>query len=117
MPEGGICKNQGFRTILKSVSGTFKPGCLTAVMGPSGAGKTTLLNILSGHIKLGVMGEVSVNDQPRNDKVFQKISSYIMQEDCLQGKNFIIKFITKNSLVIRSSQIYSFSDAVIKKYL
>lgn len=61
-------------------------------MGPSGAGKTTLLNILSGHIKLGVTGEVTVNGRRRKERVFQKISSYIMQEDRLQGMrlNFIM---------------------------
>lgn len=33
---------------LKPMSGRFRPGRLTAVMGPSGSGKSTLLNVLSG---------------------------------------------------------------------
>jgi ABC-type multidrug transport system ATPase subunit len=37
------------KEILKNVSGTFKNGRLTAILGPSGAGKTSLLNILSGY--------------------------------------------------------------------
>ncbi|KAL4716397.1 hypothetical protein ACJJTC_006759 [Scirpophaga incertulas] len=49
------------RDILKGVSGNFKPGELTAIMGPSGAGKTTLLNILAGYITRGAKGEISVN--------------------------------------------------------
>ncbi|XP_075974021.1 ATP-binding cassette sub-family G member 1-like [Anticarsia gemmatalis] len=49
------------KQILKNVSGTFKPGELTAIMGPSGAGKTTLLNILAGYSTRGAKGEISVN--------------------------------------------------------
>ncbi|XP_028040623.1 ATP-binding cassette sub-family G member 1 [Bombyx mandarina] len=49
------------RQILKGVSGCFKPGALTAIMGPSGAGKTTLLNILAGYSTQGAKGEIAVN--------------------------------------------------------
>ncbi|XP_050347007.1 ATP-binding cassette sub-family G member 1 [Nymphalis io] len=49
------------RNILKGVNGCFKPGQLTAIMGPSGAGKTTLLNILAGYSTKGAKGEITVN--------------------------------------------------------
>lgn len=36
------------KRILQQMSGTFKSGQLTAILGPSGAGKTSLMNILAG---------------------------------------------------------------------
>jgi ABC-type ATPase with predicted acetyltransferase domain len=34
--------------LLNDISGTFRPGVLTALMGVSGAGKTTLMDVLAG---------------------------------------------------------------------
>jgi ABC-type taurine transport system ATPase subunit len=38
--------------ILKDVSCSFKPGDLTAILGPSGAGKTTFLNVSQGVLSI-----------------------------------------------------------------
>ena len=55
------------QTLLNNVSGIFKAGQLTAIMGASGAGKTTLLNILTGRIESeDVMGSIRANGQPYN---------------------------------------------------
>jgi ABC-type multidrug transport system ATPase subunit len=35
-------------TLLSDISGAFRPGVLTCLMGVSGAGKTTLLDLLAG---------------------------------------------------------------------
>ncbi|CAH1160162.1 unnamed protein product [Phaedon cochleariae] len=76
----------GWRQLLKSINGTFRSGELTAIMGPSGAGKSTLLNILAGYVTAGVKGSIKVNKKPRQTKIFNRLSSYIMQEDLVQPR-------------------------------
>ncbi|XP_046414956.1 ATP-binding cassette subfamily G member 4-like [Neodiprion fabricii] len=76
--------NRGRRELLKTVSGNFKAGELTAIMGPSGAGKSTLMDVLAGFTTSAVTGQVTVNGQPRNLATFRRASAYIMQEDNIQ---------------------------------
>lgn len=80
VPQG----RSGSKVILRSVSGLFKSGQLTAILGPSGAGKSTLLNALAGYKCGDVGGSVLVNGKPRSLKQFRRISRYIMQEDLVQ---------------------------------
>ncbi|CAG9829456.1 unnamed protein product [Diabrotica balteata] len=80
----GILFGRTKRKLLDDITGNFPGGQLTAIMGPSGAGKTVLMNILTGYATTGILGEVLVNDEQRNNVSFRKQSCYIMQNDDLQ---------------------------------
>lgn len=73
------------KRILKGVSGRFRPGRLTAILGPSGAGKTSLLNCLTGFRTLGVKGSIRINGKERILQTFRKECCYITQEFAMLG--------------------------------
>ncbi|KAJ8922854.1 hypothetical protein NQ315_007889 [Exocentrus adspersus] len=98
------CKS-GWRQLLKSVNGVFRSGELTAIMGPSGAGKSTLLNILAGYVTAGVKGSIRINNRPREMKLFNKLSSYIMQEDLIQPRLSVRESMTIAASLKLSSSI------------
>ncbi|VFQ87368.1 unnamed protein product [Cuscuta campestris] len=68
--------------LLKGVSGAFRPGILTALMGISGAGKTTLMDVLAGRKTGGyIEGEISISGFAKKQKTFARISGYCEQND------------------------------------
>ncbi|KAL3620696.1 drug-responsive transcription factor pdr3 [Castilleja foliolosa] len=68
--------------LLCDVTGAFKPGVLTALMGVSGAGKTTLLDVLSGRKTSGTIeGEIRIGGYPKVQSTFARISGYCEQTD------------------------------------
>eukprot|EP00756_Hemistasia_phaeocysticola_P029706 Hpha_TRINITY_DN16247_c1_g1::TRINITY_DN16247_c1_g1_i1::g.15438::m.15438 len=71
-----------WRKILKNINATFKPGQLTALMGPSGAGKTTLMNVLTDNCKHQLGGDVTVNGE-HVDEFFKSYFNLVPQEDVL----------------------------------
>ncbi|KAJ7568416.1 hypothetical protein O6H91_01G032000 [Diphasiastrum complanatum] len=56
--------------LLRNVSGCFRPGILTALVGVSGAGK-------SGYIE----GNITISGYPKNQETFARISGYCEQTD------------------------------------
>ena len=52
----------GGHVAVNSVSCTFEPGTLTAIVGPNGAGKTTYFNLISGQLPMSA-GQVFLDGQ------------------------------------------------------
>ncbi|XP_051134658.1 pleiotropic drug resistance protein 2-like [Andrographis paniculata] len=68
--------------LLQDVSGAFRPGILTALVGVSGAGKTTLMDVLAGRKTGGyIQGTISVSGYPKNQTTFARVSGYCEQND------------------------------------
>ncbi|CAK9137918.1 unnamed protein product [Ilex paraguariensis] len=68
--------------LLKSVSGAFKSGILTALMGDSGAGKTTPLDVLGGR-KIGgyIERSFAISGYSNQQGSFTWVSGYCEQTD------------------------------------
>lgn len=94
-------KNQGVTEnrlqLLRDVTGSFRPGVLTALMGVSGAGKTTLMDVLAGRKTGGyIEGDIRISGFPKKQETFARISGYCEQTD-----------IHSPQLTVKESLIYS----------
>ncbi|TMW97483.1 hypothetical protein EJD97_005400 [Solanum chilense] len=68
--------------LLRDVSGVFRPGILTALVGVSGAGKTTLMDVLAGRKTGGyIEGGIKISGYPKNQTTFARVSGYCEQND------------------------------------
>ncbi|CAN7013037.1 hypothetical protein IGI04_012326 [Brassica rapa subsp. trilocularis] len=77
--------------LLSNVTGAFKPGVLTALMGVSGAGKTTLMDVLSGRKSRGdIEGDIQVGGYRKVQETFARVSGYCEQFD-IHSPNLTIR--------------------------
>ncbi|CAI0389791.1 unnamed protein product [Linum tenue] len=68
--------------LLVNVTGAFRPGILTALVGVSGAGKTTLMDVLAGRKTGGVIeGTINISGYPKKQETFARVSGYCEQND------------------------------------
>lgn len=68
--------------LLVNITGAFRPGVLTALVGVSGAGKTTLMDVLAGRKTGGTIeGSIHISGYPKKQETFARISGYCEQND------------------------------------
>lgn len=80
MRDQGLEQNR--LQLLQDITGSFRPGILTALMGVSGAGKTTLLDVLSGRKSSGIIeGDIRIGGYPKVQDTYARISGYCEQSD------------------------------------
>jgi len=65
------------------VTGIFKAGEVSAILGASGAGKTTLLNIIACRVSHKSAGKLYANKTEYNYDTFGDFANYVMQNDVL----------------------------------
>ncbi|GKV27175.1 hypothetical protein SLEP1_g36377 [Rubroshorea leprosula] len=95
MKEQGVTEDR--LQLLRGVTGAFRPGVLTALMGVSGAGKTTLMDVLAGRKTGGyIEGDIRISGFPKKQETFARISGYCEQND-----------IHSPQVTVRESLIYS----------
>ncbi|XP_049933549.1 pleiotropic drug resistance protein 2-like [Nymphaea colorata] len=80
MKSQGVEENR--LQLLRDVSGSFRPGILTTLMGVSGAGKTTLMDVLAGRKTGGyIEGSIKISGYPKKQDTFARVSGYCEQND------------------------------------
>ncbi|KAL0038217.1 hypothetical protein WJX79_008741 [Trebouxia sp. C0005] len=75
-------EGSGELQLLKGITGAFRPGVLTALMGASGAGKTTLMDVLADRKTGGrTTGEQKLNGIKKTKATLARVMGYVEQSD------------------------------------
>lgn len=99
--------------LLSDVTGAFRPGVLTALMGVSGAGKTTLLDVLAGRKTSGyIEGDIKIGGYPKVQETFARILGYCEQNDVNSPQITVEESLMFSAWLRLASQIDSKTKAV-----
>lgn len=99
--------------LLKGVDGIIESGKMTALMGSSGAGKTTLMDVLALRKTSGeIVGEISLNGFPQEEKSFRRCTGYVEQFD-VQSPQLTIRETCEFSAALRLDPQFIKSDSTI----
>lgn len=110
----GTAKKPNVRRILSDLSGVFKPGRFTAIMGASGAGKTSLLNVLAGEATVGSLdGSFHVNADEITGAGMKSVSGFVFQDDMILPTMTVRESITM-SATLRLPQSVSLAQKIVK---
>lgn len=83
----GMSLSSNGKCILEGVTGAFRAGSMSAIMGPSGAGKTTFMNALCGKAYYGHQtGEIYVNAKKSSISALKSVRGFVPQEDTVHEK-------------------------------
>ncbi|XP_041364342.1 broad substrate specificity ATP-binding cassette transporter ABCG2-like [Gigantopelta aegis] len=78
------CARATKKTILKGMTGIFKPG-MNAILGPTGSGKSSLLDVLAGRKDpKDVSGDVLLDGSPPPEN-YKCMVGYVVQDDVVMG--------------------------------
>lgn len=104
--------------LIRDVSGAFKPGVLTAIVGVSGAGKTTLMDVLAGRKTSGyIEGSINISGYPKIQEKFARISGYCEQNDIHSPHVTVYESILYSAWLRLPAEIEKDARKVVHSYL
>ena len=88
------------KVILDSITGQFRSGRFTVILGSSGAGKTSLLNLLAGKARMGTQtGTIAINGQEASGRDVADISGFVYQEDITMDTQTVKEAVEMSALL------------------